>query len=663
MTCWELNRDCLHKNYPGLAGRLEAAVPAGKNGEAEWRGDPASITVEEAGDNRDMIILGRHVHSPRDPVREAQRLAASLPSGTGPVVVLGFGLGYGAEAVSRLMPGRPLVVVERHPSVLKRALEERDLREFLSARGIIFVTGENSGGITAALALLERSATGENGPAAPAILKNRTLADLNPSWYTRAEGVIRTWASRDEVNLATQRRFGRRWVRNLSRNMTAIRDLPGISGLAGLARPGPARPGPARDGAGKPGSKAIPVFLAAAGPSLDRVGPFLPEIAKRCIVTAVDTSLRFLLKRGTQADFVLVVDPQFWNCRHLDRCPSPRTRLVAESAVYPPVLEGTPPFRETYLCGSLFPLGRFMEDRVDPKGALGAGGSVATTAWDFARVLGAEEIWTAGLDLSFPGLKTHYRGAVFEEKNLAESTRLCPAETGAARALRDGAPFRTRSGNGGEVLTDRRLSLYAAWFENRFREYPGIRNYRLFSDGAAVEGLAGAEPEELLALPERRDEIEERLEAVCGGVLEAFRAPGESRKRAERYEKARASLLEGLRRIRDDAEKGTSAAENALKRRGDEGEILPVLDSINRKIAESDVKDVAGFLFPPGRELEAALKTAREDRYGRHLEYSSALYRALAEAAEYNLRILTDGRKKVEAEKAFSPQVPKKRSR
>ncbi|MDR1287313.1 MAG: DUF115 domain-containing protein [Treponema sp.] len=653
MTFWELNRDCLHKNYPGLAGELEKAFRTEKEGNAEWPGDPASITVKEAGENRDMIILGRHVHSPRDPVREAERLAASLPSGTGPVVVLGFGLGYGAEAVSRFMPGRPLVIAERHPSVLKRALEERDLREFLSAQRIIFVIGGNGGGIVSALALLEKSPeeAGEKPPAAPVILKNRTLADLNPSWYGHAESIIHTWASRDDVNLATQRRFGRRWVRNLSRNMTAIRDLPGISGLAGLA-------GQARAGAG---GGALPVFLAAAGPSLDRAGPLLSEIAKRCIVTAADTSLRFLLKQGIAADFVLVVDPQFWNCRHLDRCPSPRTRLVAESAVYPPVLEGAP-FRETYLCGSLFPLGRFMENRVDPKGALGAGGSVATTAWDFARALGAEEIWTAGLDLSFPGLKTHYRGAVFEEKNLAESTRLNPAETGAARALRDGAPFKTRSACGGEVLTDRRLSLYAAWFENRFREYPGVRNYRLFPEGAAVDGLVNAEPEALLALPERRDEIEERLEAASLAVGEAFGAPGESRERAERYEKARASLLEGLRRIRDDAKEGAKTAEDAFERRGNREETLKALDRVNRRIARSEVKDVAGFLFPPERELEAALETAKEDRYGRHLEYSSALYRALAEAADYNVRILAEGKKTAEKKGVF-PQVPQKRNR
>jgi hypothetical protein len=142
---------------------------------------------------------------------------------------------------------------------------------------------------------------------------------------------------RDDVNVATKKKFGKRWIRNLNRNMAAIRDLPGVSRFEGLAA----------------GDDPLPVFLAAAGPGLDGIGSLLPEIYKRCIVVAVDTSLRFLLRNNIEPDFVVVVDPQFWNSCHLNRCESSRTRLIAESAVYPPVLRL--PFKESYLCGSLFP--------------------------------------------------------------------------------------------------------------------------------------------------------------------------------------------------------------------------------------------------------------------------------------------------------------------
>jgi hypothetical protein len=380
-------------------------------------------------------------------------------------------------------------------------------------------------------------------------------------------------------------------------------------------------------------------------------------MAERCVVAAVDTSLSFLLRHGVDPDFALVVDPQYWNFRHLDRVKAPKTRLIAESAVYPPALrrpsqgtafQGTAfqemSFQGTLLCGSLFPLGRFIEDRVDPKGELGAGGSVATTAWDFTRILGASAVWIIGLDLAFPDLKTHFKGALFETRSLAESNRFVPAETRSVRALRDGFPFRAASAGGGEVLTDRRLSLYAAWFENRFGLFPSPRNYSLSSGGLAFPGLIPAAPEDLLALPPRREEIRHILEAAFSRLEEGFRNPEETAARSARYDAARQTLLAGLERIRAVSREAADLAEVAGNRkeagRGVQ-KTLDKLDEANRAITGSEAKDVAGFLFPPMKELEKDLTTPVSDSLGRHLELSAKLYRAVAEAAEYNLSALS----------------------
>jgi len=620
VSYWETNCAILREQYPGL---LDEILREGD--------EPTDLKVETAASGMPTLSIGGlYVHSPRDPEREGRRLAeTSLKEAAGgAAVILGFGLGYAAQALAELSQAgktgqMPIIIVEKNLAMLRKALELRDLRSLFARPGVACIPGGSGEGVIDVLSFFEKSM---GIKITPCVMRNRTLTGLDEQWYSSVESRIRSWAMKDDVNRATLNKFGKRWIRNLSRNMSAIRDLPGIARLSGLA-------------AYDEGTnfESLPVFLAAAGPGLDSVATLLPQIRKRCIVVAVDTSLRFLLRNGADPDFVVVVDPQFWNNRHLDRCNSPRTRLVAESAVYPPVLRL--PFKETYLCGSLFPLGSFIEQRVDPKGALGAGGSVATSAWDFARTLGPNQIWIAGLDLAFPGLKTHFRGARFEEMTLAESARFDPPETWLIRALRNGGPFNAPSISGGQVLTDRRLSLYAAWFESHFKKWAvggdGIRNYSLSPDGFAIAGLELAGMDALLALPERRAEIDSRLELAASRIKTVFFAPEEARQRGERYENAVNTLHSGLNQIQEACTQGAKTAEQALKRPlspEEREKTLAALDKVNRFITESEVKEIAGFLFPP-EALTQGENAASGDAFHRYLEYSVRLYRNLAESA------------------------------
>jgi len=514
-----------------------------------------NIIVETAKTGDPVLqINGMYIHSPRDPLREGQRLAQACGenagSGKKAVVILGFGLGYAAQAAAEM--GHSVIVVERHKSLLLKALELRDFSEFLGKNRIMFVIGGSGEAITNALSIASEIVSSGDISAkkiTPYIINNKALTSFDEEWYKHVEEKILSWMARDSVNTATHKRFGQRWVRNFSRNVSVIRDYPGISRLSNLAA--------ARDA-----NQPLPVFLAAAGPSLDKIKPLLRDIYERCVIVAVDTNLRFFIKNAIQPDFVLVVDPQFWNSRHLDRCvrekDNLKTALIAESAVYPPVLKL--PFKHKFLCGSMFPLGMFIEKRVDIKTRLGAGGSVASTAWDFARFLGAQEIWIAGLDLSFPNLKTHFRGARFEEISNSSSNRFNPVEKWVLRALRDGFPFKAPSVCGGQVTTDKRLSLYATWFEAQFAQNKQIQNYSLFHEGLAIKGLQVEDSQKLLSLPKRREEIDSRIQLTFSEIEKDFNLPEEKRGREERYDKAVSALTYGLESIKTAVEEGAEIA-------------------------------------------------------------------------------------------------------
>ncbi|MDR1308156.1 MAG: DUF115 domain-containing protein [Treponema sp.] len=641
----EQNMALLRSRYPGLADLYAGKdnAPAGTPGgsaagfrvETAASGDPVLVytgnPADSAGGIRDTDIIGILIHSRRDPVREGRRQAEAALAETGrepgTFIVLGFGLGYAACALAKsLGPEGLLIIVERRKELFRLALERRDLAELLGPGRAVFVIGENSGAVTGALSMLEKQLPGGE----PVVVKNRALTALSEedeSWYEDAERRIRIWASKDKINAATLKRFGRRWTRNLGANFFGIPEYPGVRHLSGILA-----------------GTGIPVFLAAAGPSLNDSGPLLRSLYERCLVVAVDTSLRFLTRRGLEPDFVVSVDPQYWNARHLHRMTLSRTALIAESAVYPPVLRGgtgKSGFGRTFLCRSLFPLGRFIEDRTDPKGSLGAGGSVATTAWDFARLLGPRAVWIAGLDLGFPARQTHFKGALFEEHSHALSRRFRPAETLSVLSLESGFPFFAAAADGGRILTDRRLSLYGAWFENRFRGEKNPVSYSLSPGGLVVPGFVPAEPGQILALPPRREEIEYILDRAYVRIGDEFYAPENRRDREQRYAAALKSLVSGLEELRDISEGAAEEAEKRFHQPETAREnCLQKLDRANAAISASPVKDAAGFLFPPVPELEQELTVPPSEPLRRYLEFSFRFYRSLADAAGYTLSVL-----------------------
>ncbi|MCL1931928.1 MAG: hypothetical protein FWF55_08930, partial [Treponema sp.] len=193
-------------------------------------------------------------------------------------------------------------------------------------------------------------------------------------------------------------------------------------------------------------------------------------------------------------------------------------------------------------------------------------------------------------------------------------------------------------------LTDRRLSLYAAWFESRFRRFPAIRNYSLSPDGLNIAGLEPAATDALLALPERRAEIDSRLESACARIKNEFFEPKEAQQRGERYENAVNALHSGLNQIKDACTRGEKAAQQALRGRPTPAErekTLAALDEINRFITGSEVKEIAGFLFPPEAlnpdetppSATAAASVDADTAFRRYLETALRLYHSLAESA------------------------------
>ncbi len=167
----------------------------------------------------------------------------------------------------------------------------------------------------------------------------------------------------------------------------------------------------------------------------------------------VETALHTLLRAGLQPDFVFLTDPQFWAYRHIAGLAAPESFLITELSAYPSVFRFK--CRKILLCGSQFPVGQYFEKKLGLNpGDLGTGGSVASSAWNFARFCGAGEIYTAGMDFAFPNKQTHIKGSSAEQTYHTISSRLSAPDRFTAASLYSANATPGKDYNGEAVLTD-----------------------------------------------------------------------------------------------------------------------------------------------------------------------------------------------------------------
>lgn len=583
------NLRTLAETQPGLADFLSRAEVAGLELLPTPSGRPTARRE------------GRWLHSTRDPLVEAERIAkASRRVAADTVVVAGAGLGYGIEAALSLPGVEKVIVCEAEAARLASLVAARDLRGFLNDQRLTWMVEGDPSSILGVLATVEARGLTYLGLA--------SLEAESPDWYRGLRAAVDRWTAKENINASTLARFGRLWVRNLARNAARFPDAPGLRPLEGLM-------------------SGLPALVLAAGPSLDEVLPFMCRARERCVIVAVDTALRSLLAFGIEPDFLVVVDPQYWNWRHVADLESPASILVSEPAVFPPVLRRR--HRGIFLAESLFPLGRVLAG--SGRGQLGAGGSVATSAWDLARLLGCSPVVMAGLDLGFPAGHTHAKASLFEQRALAAANRLSPAATAQTAAL-FGAPTEpARANDGGEVRSDVRMALYAWWFESRLARGDAPPTLCMAPKGRAIPGMSLVGLDLLSEAPRVREDIDRRLESLGSGQAAAVG------KEAMLDDFRR--LIAGLRRIEAVSRRGREAASRgrkALARGESAAADLAALSDIDHALHQSEVKDIAGFLLPPLADLVGAPPA---DLAG-SLTVSEALYAHVAASAHEHLEIL-----------------------
>lgn len=436
----EANLAALARRSPGAAARVRAA---------QDRHGLAWSDTDESG-HPSATLDGRWLASRRRPGEEAAALAATVdPARAGAAVVLGFGLGYHVEALAkRLGRDGALFVFEPDAELLRAVLSRLDC-SWLNDSTVVVLTDPDAPELTRATQGFEPllalgAAFVEHTPSRARL---GALSARFAEAFTRVIGSLRTHVITTMVQMGVT-------VRNLLMNCDHYACGAGVADLENAA----------------PGAPAI---VVSAGPSLKRNIELLktPGLRERCVIIAVQTVLKQLLREGIRPHFVTALDYHEISARFYEGL-TPQdvegVTLIAEPKANPAILQAFP--GQIRLVASEYLDTVLGRDLAGEHGAMKPGATVAHLAYYFARHLGCDPVILMGQDLAFTDGQYYAAGAAIHDVWASELNDFNTLELMEwQRIVRwRGHLHKLTDQLGRPIYTDDQMAAYIAQFERDF---------------------------------------------------------------------------------------------------------------------------------------------------------------------------------------------------
>ncbi|HPV39972.1 MAG TPA: DUF115 domain-containing protein [Spirochaetota bacterium] len=609
------NLAALKQRFPDLHARVASAADDGSVEAVATKTDGHVPAVTK--DGRRLFI-----HSKFDPVKEAERFIGEIDTAAFDLfIVFGFGFGYHLEELLKRMGDDSLVlVIEKSPLMLRKAMECRDLAPVLAGDRFLMLLEPSEEAIAEAL-------RGKSSRRTSLIL-HRGSFQAEPDYYGNMQQVVRSYLSTKEVNIATLAKFEKVWASNIARNIGVYVGSPGANIFYDKFRD-------------------VPAIVVAAGPSLHRSLDFIGRNRDRAVIIAVDTSYRILMKAGIEPHFCIVVDPQVINARYFEGSRQSRTVLIADPTVHPSVFRLFP--GRVAVTGVAFELMKWIERLSGEKGEVTHGGSVSTNAYDFARRLGASPVYLTGQDLAFTGGHAHARGSYLDEQVHLRTGRLYTAEMMNRFQLTALPKIFVKGIRGGTVHTNQKMMIFLSWFQKR--EDGNLVNAT--NDGALIPGVKHV-PDADIVIPGAAAAIGGRIDDLYGTLSGA--AGGGVRERLEKKIGLIQGEIESLLPVLEKAVRYSEQLQGLMREKsggrgaaGDQGKV----DYLLKKLSETDhvvesrqeAKDMISFTIQrvvhtitEGYEIDEEDRVLGEEELV--AKRSLYLYRGILDGARFNGRIL-----------------------
>ena len=401
-----------------------------------------------------VTLDGKQLSSRQRPMDEAARLVDDVDLVEHAVVViLGFGAGYHVQKLAQRAGKATLIVVfEPDLALLRGVLEHIDHSSWMRDALVLLITDPT-----------DRGALGRKLEGAESILAQGVAFVEHPPSRARlaasAAAFSRTFSeyiTTAKTTLVTTLMRSADTVRNLMLNIDHYAAGAGILELQNAA----------------PGCPAV---VVSAGPSLHKNVHLLagPGIRQRCIIIAVQTTLKPLLDAGIRPHFVTALDYHEISKRFYEGLNEEDLRdvtLIADPKAHPVILDSFPgPVR---CCGNGF-LDQLLGPHKRDMGTVPAGATVAHLGVYLAKYLGCNPIAMIGQDLGFTDGLYYAPGAAIHD---VWATELNPFNTIEMMEWQRIARHRlhlrkVKDVSGKSIYTDAQMHTYLQQFERDFAQY------------------------------------------------------------------------------------------------------------------------------------------------------------------------------------------------
>ena len=406
------------------------------------------------------------LHSRYDPESESKALIERLIQDNYDIIFCGgFGLGFFIKSLFFLKYNSfsKLIIIEKDLNILRIALQAFDFSGILKDEKIMILPEEDNN-VIGLNDILINSVTKKNYTFIPQV-----YIKIYPDFYLNLKNLIDSYLSRKNINIATLTRFQTLWARNMIKNHKLFLMNKGIKYFFNKY-------------------KNIPAIVISAGPSLNN---YLDEIKNKqdnFIIIAVDSIFQTLVRNKIYPDFIITVDPQYINYKYFEYNTHYKSILVSELSTFPLILQSY--LGKLIFFRSVFPLAKWFEKYTEAKGEIDMGGSVSTTAFDFAYQLGCDPIILFGQDLAFIQDQTHTKGSYIEKYWTARYNRFNTSLNGVYKYIHNNLFIKIKSSDNKMVNTDRRLMIFLVWFQNKMKNIKNrIKVFNTSLNGAMIENM------------------------------------------------------------------------------------------------------------------------------------------------------------------------------